>query len=68
MTEEPDFKDDELINIKLPRSQYELLKTMIKREEANLWLTNALKNSWIWIVGGGVLTIWLLFDKFNGVK
>lgn len=70
--EEDDFKKDELINIKLPRSQYEILKVIIQREEAYNWLTGNLKSSWLWIVGGGILTIWLLYDKihflFNGVK
>lgn len=58
-----DFKDDELINIKLPRRQYERLKTMIEREEAYDRLTSMLKSSWIWIVGGGMLTIFLLYDR-----
>lgn len=62
-----DFKDEELISIKLPRSQYEMLKKMIKREEANEWFVNSLKNSWIWIVGGGILTLIMLWDRI-GVK
>lgn len=64
-----DFKEDELINIKLPRKQYEVLKTMIEREETYTRLTNALKSSWIWVIGGGILTLILLWDRIHlGVK
>lgn len=62
-----DFKDDELITIKLPRKDYEMLKTMIKREEASQWFINSLKHSWVWVVGGGILTLFLLWDRI-GVK
>lgn len=70
MIDDPDdFNKDELINIKLPRKQYELLKTMIEREEAYGWFTNTLKSSWLWIVGGGVLTLIMLYDRFHvGIK
>lgn len=64
-TPNDDFRKDELINIKLPREQYELLKAMIEREQAYTWLTNTLKNNWIWLVGSGILTIWLLYDKVH---
>lgn len=60
---EDDFKEDELINIKLPRKQYEVLKVMIEREQTYDRLTSMLKSSWIWIVGGGILTIILLYDR-----
>lgn len=64
-----DFKNDELINIKLPRKEYEVLKTMIEREQTYTRLTNSLKSSWIWIVGGGALTLFLLWDRIHmGVK
>jgi hypothetical protein len=70
---EDDFKEDELIDIRLPRKQYETLKLMIEREQAYNWFINTIKNNWLWVVGGGVLSIWLLYDKFhilfsNGVK
>lgn len=65
MTEYDDFKDDELINIKLPRKQYEMLKDIIAREEAYNWFTSALRSSWLWIVGGGILTLILLYDRLH---
>jgi hypothetical protein len=60
-----DFKDDELIVIKLPRKKYEILNNMIEREQAYNWFTSALKSSWLWIVGGGILSIILLYDRFH---
>lgn len=66
---EEDFKEDELITIKLPRKEYEMLKVMIKREEASQWFVNYLKSSWVWVIGGGVLTLILLWDRIHlGVK
>jgi hypothetical protein len=66
MTEiDEDFKEDELINIKLPRSQYELLKVMIKREQAYNWFTNWMRNNVLWVIGGGILTFLLLYDKIQ---
>jgi hypothetical protein len=62
-----DFEGDELITVELPRSEYKLLKEMIARQEAYNWLTSRLKNSWLWVVGGGILTIWMLYDKFHVV-
>lgn len=67
-----DFKDDELINVKMPRGKYKIMMKIIEREEGYNWLSGTLSTSWIWVVGGGVLTIWLLYDKLhillNGVE
>lgn len=63
--EDNDFKDDELITIKLPRSQYKTLQDMIKREEAYSWFQSTLKSNYLWVVGGGILTMWALYDKFH---
>ena len=60
-----DFKDDELINIKLPRKQYKVLQTMIEREETYSRLTGMFKSTWIWVVGGGILTLILLWDRLH---
>jgi hypothetical protein len=60
-----DFKNEELINIKLPRSQYDILKKMLREREAYTTLSTQVKNSWIWIVGSGVLAFMLLYDRFH---
>ena len=66
-----DFKDDELIDVQLPRSQYKILKEVIQREEAYNWFYRMIVTNWIFIVAGGVLTVLLLFEKlqsFIGIK
>jgi len=65
-----EFRGDELINIKLSRDKYEVLKNMIEREQSYSRLTGMLKSSWLWVVGGGILTFYLLWDRFLhiGVK
>lgn len=63
--EEDDYKQDEVINVKLPRSQYEILREVIRREEAYNYWANRLKSTWIFIAGGGILTLWLLWDRIH---
>ena len=66
-----DFKDDELIDVQLPRSQYKILKEVIQREEAYNWFYRMIVTNWIFIVAGCVLTVLLLFEKlqsFIGIK
>lgn len=63
--ENDDFKNDELIEVKLSRDQYQVLKEMIKRDQAYDWLTKKLKSNWLFVVGGGALTLWALYDKFQ---
>lgn len=62
---EDDFKDDELITIKLPRKQYEMLKSILEREEAMSWLQSRVKAWWIWTAAGGLIAVWTLWDKFH---
>lgn len=60
-----DNKNDEIINVKLPRSQYDILREVIRREEAYNYWTARIKSSWVFVVGGGILTIFLLWDKIH---
>jgi hypothetical protein len=62
-TTEDDFVQDELINVKLPRSKYEVLRKMIEREETWNWLQRWLANNWIFIIGGGLLSLIILWEK-----
>jgi len=68
--DEENFKDDVLIEIKLSRSQYVVLKNMLRREEAYGTFVGMIKSNWIFIVAGGVLSLWALWDKITllGVK
>jgi hypothetical protein len=71
-TEDEINKDDQIITIKLPRSQAEILRTMIKREETYSNITATMKSSWIWVVAAGVITLFSLWDTIKafmiGVK
>lgn len=71
MNEEDDpYHEDELVNIKLPRSQYDLLKKLLHREQAYSWFSGIISSSWVWVVAGGLFAVWGLYDKihllFNG--
>lgn len=71
MTDE-DYKQDELVNVKLPRGDLEIVRKVIEREKAYSWLTLTLKTNWIWVVAGGCIALLTLYDKFytllTGVK
>lgn len=56
-------KQDELVDIRLPRAEAEVLRKMIKREETYNNVTGMFKSSWIWVVAGGCLTLFALWDK-----
>lgn len=56
-------EQDELVDIRLPRAEAEVLRTMIKREETYNNITAMFKSSWIWVIAGGLLTVFTLWDK-----
>lgn len=58
-------RDDEVIIVALPREQVEVLKQVIKREQAYSWFISTIKSWWVWIVAGGVLTFITLYDKLG---
>lgn len=60
-----DNKNDEIINVKLPRAKYELLRQMIAREEAMGWLEVKWRSHWVWVIGGGLVTLFLLWEKIQ---
>jgi len=60
-----DGNEDEVIEVKLPRSQARLLKAMIRREEAFSWLSNAFRNSLVWVIAGGLLSVLLFWEKIK---
>jgi hypothetical protein len=69
MTEEPkdNNRDDEIINIRLPRSDYELLRLILKEREAKNWLTAKVSSWWIFGLGAGCLVLWKLWTEFSTV-
>lgn len=63
-----DYSEDELIDVELPRAEYKILKDVIQREEAYNWFYKWITGNWIFIVGGGILTLILLYEKLIGIK
>lgn len=63
-------KQDEIVEVKLPRRDYETLRALLERERTYTNLTSYLKSFWIWAIAGGILTVWALWDKIInlGVK
>lgn len=61
------YKDDEIIIVKLPRAQYEILRTVLKREEAYNWVGNTLRSSWVWVAAGGLLSVIALWDTIKNL-
>jgi hypothetical protein len=72
MTEDELNKQDEIVNVRLPRSEYEILRTLIQERETYRNVITTFKTHWIWAVGGGFLTLYTFWDKihviFAGVK
>lgn len=66
MTEEYDYKDDELITIRLPRKDYEILKDIVEREKTFTNIGKYLRSSYVWIIGGGILSVILYYEQLKG--
>lgn len=56
-------KEDEIITLKLPRKEAELVRQMIRERQAMNYFKGWLTTWWVWIVAGGVLTCWALWEK-----
>jgi uncharacterized membrane protein len=61
--EEKMFEEDTVIVVKMPRKDYAVMKQLIKERQTMNSITAAIKSSAIWVVVGGVLTCWYLWDK-----
>lgn len=62
-----DNEEDEIIAIFLPRSKYEVLRTILEREESYNWFRNWIRSHWIFIVGSGLLTGFAVYREIFGV-
>lgn len=61
-----DNKGDEIINIKMPRKDYIVLREMIERERTYSWIKSSVRSLWVWALAGGLLTVISLSDKIFG--
>lgn len=60
-----DNQKDEIIDVRLPREDFEQLREILARERSYKWFTSKVKSNWIFVVGGGLLTFLLLYEKFQ---
>ncbi len=67
MSEEEINREDEIVTLRLPRKDADIVRQMIKERETMNNITAALKSSFIWVVVAGALGCWALWDKFKGV-
>jgi len=56
--------DEDIVTVRLLKSEVETLEQLIKEREAYNFLINKLKTYWIFTVAGGVLVVWALYEKF----
>lgn len=66
MTQE-DYKADEVIDVRLPRKDYETLREMLERENAYTWFKSTARSWWVWTVAGGVITLITFWDSIKAV-
>ena len=57
-----DYDQYDLIDVKLPRKDLQLLEQMIKREESVDWLINWIRNGLVFVIGGSLLLFFGIFD------
>ena len=54
---------DEVINIRLPREQYEILRLLIRERQAFNYFKTRVNGLWIWAIGATVIATWTFWDK-----
>lgn len=58
-----DNKEDEVITFKLPRKEAEIIRQMIRERQAMNYIKGWVSTWWVWMVAGGILSVWALWDK-----
>lgn len=60
-------RDDEIVEVKLPRGDYEVLRDVLEREKTYSYISRRLKSTWVWVVAGGILSLFALWNLiFDG--
>lgn len=57
-------RDDEIIDVKLPRKDYEIMRDMIRKQEALGWLGQYFRNV-ILVAIGGVISLFMFWDTIK---
>lgn len=60
-------KQDEVIDVRLPRKDYETLREVIERENAYTWFKSTMRSWWVWAIAGGAISLITLGDSLKGV-
>lgn len=56
--------DDEIIDVKLPRKDYEIMRQMIRKQEALGWLGSYIRNVLL-VAVGGFITLFTFWDSIK---
>jgi hypothetical protein len=57
-------RDDEIIDVKLPRKDYEIMREMIRKQEALGWLGRYFRNV-ILVATGGFISLFMFWDSIK---
>lgn len=60
-------KGDELVDVRLPRRDYEALREVLEREQAYSWIKRTLRSWWVFAVAGGIVTLITFLDTIKEV-
>lgn len=60
-----DNDQDEIINIRLPRKDYETMRQLIAERQTMGHVKAIVTSSWVWVVAGGLLAVFALWDKIK---
>ena len=60
-------EEDEIIAVRIPRHEYEVLRRMIQREESFTFLYAWVRSWFVWTIIGGVIALLTFWDKLIGV-
>lgn len=60
-------KWDELVDVRLPRKEYEKLREILMREQAYSVLTNKVRSWWVFAVAGGLIALVTFWEKFSSL-
>ena len=62
-----DNYDDQIINVKMPRKDYEIMRQLIRERHTMNNVTAVLKNTYIWIVASGILALYAGWAQIRAV-
>lgn len=60
-----DNKRDEIISVRLPREDYEIIRRIIDRERTYSWIGNWMRSGWLWAVAGSATVLLTLWEKIR---